>query len=108
MNKTLFKSYTITLLEPTSNYIVLNYCLPDTICFTNAEDNFIRVTSMQDIRLIAPNLFAQLNQCHEKNASTSTVRRSLCEAGLYDRIAVKEAKTMSKGSSRSRRTKTGQ
>lgn len=57
---------------------------------TRAEDNFIRVTSLRDRSLTAPNITAQLNQCHEKNVSTSIVRRRLCKAGLYGRIAVKK------------------
>ena len=47
-----------------------------------------------------------------KNVSTSTVRRRLYEAGLYDRIAVKNhcwgSKIISKGSGEPRHTKTGQ
>ena len=31
-----------------------------------AEDNFIRVTSLHNRRLTAPNIIEQLNQCHEK------------------------------------------
>ena len=54
------------------------------------KDNFIRVTSLHDRRLTAPNITAQLNQCHENSVPTFTVRRRLCEAGLYDRIAVKK------------------
>ena len=50
---------------------------------TRAEDNFIRVTRLCDRRLTAPNIAAQLNQCREKNVSTSTVRRRLCEAGPF-------------------------
>ena len=55
---------------------------------------------------------AQLNQCCEE-MSTSTVSRRLCKGGLYYSIAVKEPllrkqKTISKGSSRSRRTNTKQ
>ena len=41
-------------------------------------------------RVTAPSITAQLNQCREKNVSKSTVRRRLCETGLYDRIAVKK------------------
>ena len=40
MNKTFSKSYIILLLELTLDYIVLNYWLPDTTCFTYAEDHF--------------------------------------------------------------------
>ena len=77
MKKTLFKSHMIPPLELT-DYIVLNYCLLD----TTAEDDFIRVTSLRDRRLTAPNITAQLNQCREKkkkkkkkNMSTSTMKR---------------------------------
>ena len=38
-------------------------CLLDTSCFTYAEDNFIRVTSLRDRRLTIPNINAQLNRC---------------------------------------------
>ena len=57
---------------------------------TRPEDNFIRVTSLFDRRLTAPNMTAQLDQYYEKNVSTSTVKRRLCEAGLFGRIAVKK------------------
>ncbi len=47
------------------------------------------VTSLCGRRLTAPNITAQLNPCHEKNESPSTMWRRLCEAGLYGRTAVK-------------------
>ena len=56
---------------------------------TRAEDNFIRVICLHDRRLTAPNITAQLNQCQEKNVSTSTVRR-IFEAYLYGRNDVKK------------------
>ena len=87
--KTFSKSYIIPPLELTLDYIVLNYCLLDTTCFTYAEGNFIWVTSLHDRRLTAPNISTEQKQCCEK-MSTSTVRRRLCEAGLYGRIAVKK------------------
>ena len=62
MNKVYSKSYIISPLELTLDYIVLNYCLLDTTCFTYAEENFIRVTSLCDRRLTALNITAQLNQ----------------------------------------------
>ena len=68
MNKTFSKRYIILPFELTLDYIVLL----DTTRFTYAEDNFIRVTSLGDRRLTAPNITGQLNQCHEKNVSTST------------------------------------
>ena len=94
MNKTFPKSYIITPLELTLHYAVLNYCLLDTTCFTYEEDNFIRVASLHDRRLTAANINVQLNQCHEKYMSTFTVRRKLCEAGLYGRIVVKKPPLM--------------
>ena len=90
MNKTFSKTYIIPPFEITFDYIVLNYCLLDTTCFTYGEDNFIKVTSLRDKKLSAPNITAQLNQYYEKNVSTSTVRRRPCEACLYGRIVVKK------------------
>ena len=37
-----------------------------------------------------------MNQWYVKNVSTSNVRRRLCEAGLYGRITVEEAKQSQK------------
>ena len=63
MNKTFSKSDIIPPLELTLDYIMVNYyCSLDTTCFTYAEDNFIRVTSLCDRRLTALNITAQLNQ----------------------------------------------
>ena len=59
--------------------------------FTYTKDNFIRITSLHDSRLTARNITAKLNPCREKSVLTSTVRRKLCDAGLYDRIAIKKA-----------------
>ena len=84
------KSWIITPLQLTWDYIVLTYCSLDTICFSYAVDHFIRVTSLSHWRLTAPNITAQLNQSWGKNVSTSTVRRRLCEAGIYCRIADKK------------------
>ena len=53
---------------------------------TWAVDNIIRVTCWCISRLTTPNITAQF---HEKDESTSTMRR-LCKAGLYGRIAVKK------------------
>ena len=61
MNKMFPKSYIILPLELILDYIVLNYCLLDATCFTNAEDNFIRVTSLRDKRLITQNITVKLN-----------------------------------------------
>ena len=41
MHKMFSKSYIILPLEFALDYIVLNYYLLDTTCFTYAEDNFI-------------------------------------------------------------------
>ena len=90
MNKTFSKSYILSPLELTLDYIVLNSCMLDTTCFTYAEGNFIKVPSLRDRRLIAQNISAQVIQCHKKNVSLSSVRRRLCEAGLSGRIAFKK------------------
>ena len=50
------------------------------------EDNFIRVTCSRDRKLTAPNITAQLNQCHEK-----ICRHLVREDGLYGRIAVNKS-----------------
>ena len=83
MNKMSSKSSIIPPVELAIDYIVLNYCLLDIICLTYADDNFIKVKSLHERRLTTANLTAQLNQCCEKNVSTSTVRRRLSEACLY-------------------------
>ena len=49
----------------------------------------MKVISLCDRRLTAPNISAQLNQWCEKNVSTSPVKRRLYEAGLYGRTVVK-------------------
>ena len=69
---------------------MLNYCLLYTTCFTYAEENFVRVTSLCYRKLITPNITAQMNKYCEKDVPTSTVKRKLCEAGIYDWIAVKK------------------
>ena len=58
MNKAFSKSYIIPLIEFKLDYFVFTYCLLETTCFTNAEDNFIRITSVRGRRLIAPNITA--------------------------------------------------
>ena len=78
-----------------------------------AENNFIRVTSLHDWRLSAPNITVQLNQSCGK----------MCQHPLWGKDSVKPAyitellsrdhcwgskKTMSKGSSGLRCSKTGQ
>ena len=61
---------------------------------TKAEENFIRVTSLHDRRLTAPNITASLNQCREPPPRQKTCQHPLweedTEAGLYGRIAVKK------------------
>ena len=59
------------------------YIIQDTTYFTCVD-------SLRDTRVTVTNLTAQLNQCREKNISTSTVRRRLCETVLYGRITVKK------------------
>ena len=51
-----------------SLWVILGYGRQflDTTYFTFAEEYFIRFTSLHDRRLTAPNITAQLNQCHEK------------------------------------------
>ena len=58
MNEMFLKTYIISPLELTLDYIELNYGLLDTTCFTYAEDNFIRVTSLCNRRLTAANITA--------------------------------------------------
>ena len=53
MNKTFTESYIISPLELTIDYIVLNYYLLDTTCFTYAEDNYIWGTSLRKRKLTA-------------------------------------------------------
>ena len=91
MNKTFSESYIITLIELILDYIVLNNYLLDTTCFTYAEDNFIRITSLHNRRLTAPNITAQLNLCYEKkNVNIHCEGETECEVDLYGRIAVKK------------------
>ena len=91
MNKTFPTSYILLSLELTLDFIVLDYSLLDTTCFTYAEDNFIRVTCLFDRRLTALNITGKLNQCHERNVSTSIARKKKDDPGLYGRIIVKKS-----------------
>ena len=86
MNKTFSKTYIISSLKLTLDYIVL--CLLDSTCFIFAEDNFIRVTSLRDRKLIARNITIHLNQCREKMYQHPPWGED-CEADLYGRIAIK-------------------
>ena len=88
MKKTFSKSYVLLQLELTLNYIVLNNCLLPTTCCTYAEDSDIRVTSLRDRKLTTLNNTTQQSQCREKNVSSATMKRRLCEADLNGRIAV--------------------
>ena len=75
--KTFSKSYIIPPLELTSDYFVLDYCMLDSSRFTNAEVNFIKVTSLCDRRLTAPNIAAQLNQCRQMCVNIHFVEKTL-------------------------------
>ena len=80
---------------------------------TRTEDNYIRVTSLWDRRLIAPNITAQLNQNHEKKMSQQPLWREesvklAYMAELLSRNHCWGSKTMSKGSSDTRYSKAGQ
>ena len=67
---------------------------------TKPEDNFIRVTSLHDRRLIVWNITGQLNQCGEKNVSKSTVSRRLWTQPIwqncYQETNAEEAKQCQK------------
>ena len=70
MNKTFSKSYFMPPAELTLDYILWNYCLLDTTCFTYAEVNFIRV-SILGYRRLTWLLQTSLHNSQEKNMSTS-------------------------------------
>ena len=56
-----------------------------------AEDKFIRVTSLRNLKLTATQIRAQMNATQSSNSrhiSTSTVQRT--ESGLYGQIAAKK------------------
>ena len=71
------KSYIISLLELILYSTGLNYGLLDATYFTNAEENFIQVTSLHDRKLTGPNIKAQLNQCHEKRVNIHCEEKNL-------------------------------
>ena len=58
---------------------------------STAEDKFIRVTSLRDCKLTAPQIRACKNasQSSSSRHSTSTVQRRLCESDLHGWIAAK-------------------
>ena len=96
MNKRFSKSYIMPPLELTLDSIVINYNLLNTTCFTYAEDNFIRVTSLGDRRLTTPNITAQLNQSCEKCFNIHCEEKtlwnwSICQ-NCYQETTVEEAK----------------
>ena len=58
-----------------------------------AEDKFIRVTSLRNRQLTAPQIRAHINALQSSSSrhiSTSTVRRRLRESGLHGGIAAKK------------------
>jgi hypothetical protein len=57
---------------------------------TKDEDKFIRIRSLCDRRLTARNINIKLNQCCDKNLSTSTIHRRLSKATLNWGIALKK------------------
>ena len=57
---------------------------------SKSENKFIRVTSLRNRRLTAPEIQAQLNATRSTDVSTSTVQRRLRDAGLKGRIAAKK------------------
>ena len=113
MNKTFSKSYIIRPLELELDYVVFNYCLLDTTCFTNAEDNFIRVTSLRgrtEGRLLQTSLHNWtnvINKCHHPLGGEDYVKMAYT-AELLSRNQCWGSKTMSKSSNRPRHTKTGE
>ena len=68
------------------------------------EDKFIRVTSLRNCKLTAPQIRAQMNATQSSSSrhiSTSTVQRRLHESGLYGQIAAK--KTLLRKSNKQKR-----
>ena len=60
---------------------------------STAEDKFIRVTSLRNRQLTAPQNAAHVNASQSsinRHISTSTVQRRLRESGLHGRIAAKK------------------
>ena len=58
-----------------------------------AEDTFIRVTSLRNRQLTAPQIKAHINALQSSSSRhifTSTVQRTPCESGLHGRIASKK------------------
>jgi transposase len=60
-----------------------------TLCTTEQEDKYIRVSSLRNRHLTSPQLVASLNSTCKTPVSTSTVKRRLRDAGLLDRVAKK-------------------
>ena len=109
MKKTFSKSFLIPPLELTLDNIVLNYCLLDSVCFTYAEDSFLRITSWRDRKLA----------CSKHHCTTEPMSLKVCQQPLWVGDSVKlssmaelslrnhcwRIKTMSKSSSELRHTK---
>ena len=76
----------------------------DTPVTSAAEEKFIRVTSLRNHKLTAPQIRAQMNATQSSSSrhiSTSTVQRRLCESGLCGQIAAK--KTLLRKSNKQKR-----
>ena len=88
MYKTFSKIYIIPPLDLILDYIVLNYCLFDTSCFTYAEDHFI------SHQLAWQKADYPKHHCITELMSWKKCVNIYCEekteAGLYGRIAVKK------------------
>ena len=84
MNKMFFISYIIPQLELTWDNIVLNYSLLPVLPMQKTISSESPACVKEHHCTIKPMSW--------KNSSTSTVRRRLCEASLYSRIAVKKSK----------------
>ena len=67
---------------------LLNYCLLDIACFYLCREQFHQ--SLWKEKTNCSKHHCSTEPMTWKNASTSTVRRSLREAGLYGRIAIKK------------------
>ena len=59
-------------------------------CTTAQEDKYIRVSSLMNRRLTAPEIAASLNSTRQTPVCTDTVRRRLRSVGLMGRVAKKK------------------
>lgn len=57
---------------------------------SESEDKFIRVISLRNRRMTAPEIQAQLNETRSTDISSSTVKRRLRTAGLMGRVAARK------------------